>query len=272
VVAARVDLLVIVGETASGKSDLALKIAKVFRGEIISADSWTVYKGFDIGTGKPSPADQKAVKHYLIDVREPSEGFNAPLFQQMANQAVEDIQKRGKLPILVGGTGLYIDSVLYNFGFLDNTTPEERQKLDAMELRELLDIASVRQIDLTVVDQRNKRRVIRAIEAKGQKPTRHKLRKGSLVVGLRLPPDELRQRIERRVDKMVRAGFTEEVKTLADRYGWDIEPMKGIGYRAFHPYVEGDISLEEAKERFVKGDLNLAKRQRTRFKRNSDIH
>jgi tRNA dimethylallyltransferase len=272
VVAARVDLLVIVGETASGKSDLALKIAKVFRGEIISADSWTVYKGFDIGTGKPSPADQKAVKHYLIDVREPSEGFNAPLFQQMANQAVEDIQKRGKLPILVGGTGLYIDSVLYNFGFLDNTTPEERQKLDAMELRELLDIASVRQIDLTDVDQRNKRRVIRAIEAKGQKPTRHKLRKGSLVVGLRLPPDELRQRIERRVEKMVRAGFTEEVKTLADRYGWEIEPMKGIGYRAFHPYVEGDISLEEAKERFVKGDLNLAKRQRTWFKRNSDIH
>src|SRR3982751_1423657 len=122
-------LLAIVGETASGKSDLALKIAKQYRSEIISADSWTVYKGFDIGTGKPAITQQKAVKHHLIDVRQPTDGFNAPMFKTLAEEAIKDIPKRGRLPILVGGTGLYIDSVLYNYGFLDNSTPQERQKL-----------------------------------------------------------------------------------------------------------------------------------------------
>src|SRR5689334_14318694 len=104
-----------------------MKVAKEFSGQIIAADSWTVYKGFDIGTSKPSPADQKAVTHYLIDVRQPTQGFNAPLFQEMANRAITTIRKQGRLPILVGGTGLYIDSVLYGFGFLDNSSPEERQ-------------------------------------------------------------------------------------------------------------------------------------------------
>ena len=267
----RTELLVIAGTTASGKSDLAMKVAKEFNGEIISADSWTVYKGFDIGTGKPSPADQKAVKHHLLDVREATDGFNAPMFKEMAEKAIQSIRQQGRLPILAGGTGLYIDSVLYDFGFLDNSTPEERQKLDAMELSELLQAANAQKIDLTGVDQRNKRRVIRAIEAKGQKPTRKELRSGSLVVGLQLPQAELRQRIETRVDKMVGAGFENEVMWLAGQYGWDIEPMKGIGYRAFRGYIEGRESLEDAKRKFISGDLNLAKRQRTWFKRNPDI-
>jgi tRNA dimethylallyltransferase len=271
VVAARPELLVIVGETASGKSDLALKIAKAYMGEIIAADSWTVYRGFDIGTGKPTITQQKAVKHHLIDVREPTDGFNAPMFKQMAEAAIENIQKQGKLPILVGGTGLYIDSVLYDFGFLDNASPKERARLDAMDLSALLQLADESKIDLSDVDTRNKRRVIRAIEAGGQKPTRKELRAGTLIVGLQLPQDELRKRIEQRVERMVAAGFEDEIRNLADKYGWDIEPMKGIGYRAFRGYVEGTETLEEAKQNFIKGDLNLAKRQRTWFKRDQNI-
>jgi tRNA dimethylallyltransferase len=164
----RPELLVIVGETASGKSDLALKVAKAYRGEIIAADSWTVYGGFDIGTGKPAITQQKAVKHHLIDVREPTDGFNAPMFKRMAEESIKDIQKRGKLPILVGGTGLYIDSVLYNFGFLPDVSPQERAELDAMEISSLIKLAEKLNIDLLDIDTRNKRRIIRAIEAKGQ--------------------------------------------------------------------------------------------------------
>lgn len=265
----RPELLVIVGETASGKSALAMRIAKESNGEIIAADSWTVNKGFDIGTGKPDRSDQKAVRHWLIDVREPNQGFNAPLFKEMAEAAIEDIQNRGKLPILVGGTGLYIDSVLYDFGFLPNS--EEREYLDGRSLAELLKLAAERKIDLSAIDTRNKRRIIRAIEAKGERPTKKPLRPGVLIVGLRLDNDELRRRIERRTDKMLRAGLEKEVKRLAAEYGWDSEPMKGIGYREWCAYFEGGQTLEETRRKIVSATMNLAKRQRTWFKRNPDI-
>src|SRR3990167_2312235 len=136
-------LFVIVGPTASGKSALAMRVAKEFDGEIISADSWQVYKGFDIGTSKPSKTDQKRIKHHLIDVVEASEGFNAPKFKELAEKAIADIQKRGKLPIIVGGTGLYIDSVLFDYGFLPNLGSAERAKLDAMNIPELTQLAEL---------------------------------------------------------------------------------------------------------------------------------
>jgi tRNA dimethylallyltransferase len=265
----RPELLVIVGETASGKSDLALKVAKAYSGEIIAADSWTVYKGFDIGTGKPAITQQKAVKHHLIDVREPTDGFNAPMFKQLAEKAIADIQKRDKLPILAGGTGLYIDSVLYDFGFLPDS--DEREWLNSLELDELLALAKSRTVDLTDIDTRNKRRVIRAIEAGGQKPTKKGLRPGTLIIGLRLDSEALRKRIEKRTEKMLAAGLEAEVKQLADRYGWDIEPLKGIGYQEWRDYFEGTQTLEETRQRIVSSTMNLAKRQRTWFKRNDDI-
>lgn len=262
-------LLVIVGETASGKSDLALQIAKKNRGEIISADSWTIYKGFDIGTGKPTITQQKAVKHHLIDVRQPTDDFNAPMFKQLAEKAIKSIQKQGKLPVLVGGTGLYLDSVLFDFGFLPNS--DERKKLDNMELGELLELAENRGVDLTGIDIRNKRRVIRAIEAGGQKPTKSKLRPDTLIIGLKLDNETLRKNVERRTDKMLAAGLEEEVKALSGQYGWDIEPMKGIGYREWRDYFEGSQTLEETRQRIISSTMNLAKRQRTWFKRNKDI-
>jgi tRNA dimethylallyltransferase len=269
VVAAKPELLVIIGETGSGKSDLALKVAKAYRGEIISADSWTVYRGFDIGTGKPTITQQKAVKHHLIDVREPTDGFNAPMFKDMAQKAIADIQKRRKLAILVGGTGLYIDSVLYDFGFLPDS--DERGELDKLELKELLELAKSRNIDLTGIDTRNKRRVIRAIEAKGQKPTRGKLLKNTLVIGLQLPREELLVRVEERIDKMLAAGLEQEVEALAEKCGWDIEPMKGIGYREWRDYFEGRRGIGETRARIISSTMGLAKRQRTWFKRHENI-
>jgi tRNA dimethylallyltransferase len=264
-------ILVIVGETGSGKSNLAMKIAKKFNGEIISADSWIVYRGFDIGTAKPSPQEQNQLKHHLIDVAQPEAGFSAPLFKAQAEAAIQDIRSRGKLPVVVGGTGLYIDSFLFDYGFLPPSSEEERQRLNYLKLPELIEEAKSSKIDLTDVDLRNKRRIIRAMEAKGQKPTRKPLRKEALVVGIAPIREELRQNIERRVNTMLAKGLEKEVKQLAGRYGWDIEPMKGIGYQQWRNYFEGAQSLEQTKSRIISSSLNLAKKQRTWFRRNRHI-
>ncbi|MBX4201724.1 tRNA (adenosine(37)-N6)-dimethylallyltransferase MiaA [Candidatus Saccharibacteria bacterium] len=266
------ELLVIVGQTASGKSALALQIAKEINGEIICADSWTVYKHFNIGTSKPTISQQKAVKHWLLDVREANQGFNAPAFKELAQKAITDIQDRGKLPIMVGGTGLYIDSVLYDFGFLPSVSPDERAKLDSLELAELLGIAKLQNIDLTDIDIRNKRRVIRAIEAKGQKPTKQSIRPNTLIIGLQPDTEELKTRVEQRVDQMLADGLEKEVKQLSVKYGWEAEPMKGIGYREWQNYFNGSQSLEETRQRIISATNNLSKRQRTWFKRNRDIN
>jgi tRNA dimethylallyltransferase len=267
----RPELLVIVGTTASGKSDLAMRAAKEFNGEIISADSWTVYKRFDVGTSKPTITQQKAVKHHLLDVREATDGFNAPMFKELAEKAIENIQKQGKLPVLVGGTGLYIDSLLYDFGFLPSVSSDERDALNLKTIPDLLELAKARNIDLTDIDIRNKRRIIRAIEAGGQKPTKNKLRPNTLIIGINLGPEELDKRIEQRTDQMLAAGLEQEVKQLAAEYGWEAEPMKGIGYREWREYFEGSQSLEQTRQRIISATKNLAKRQRTWFKRSPDI-
>lgn len=265
------ELLVIVGPTASGKSELALRIAKRFNGEIIAADSWTVYRGFDIGTAKPTVAEQKAVKHHLVDVTDAKSGFNAPKFKKLAEKALSDIKKRGKLPILAGGTGLYIDSVIFDYSFLPSGTPGERERLNELNIEELLHEAENKKVDLTGVDIRNKRRIIRAIESGGRQPTKNDLKQGVLMVGIRVPGEELKQKVEQRVEKMFKQGLEEEVKHLSKLYGWDNEPMKGIGYKEWKDYFEGKQSLEQTKRRIVSATMNLAKRQRTWFKRNSHI-
>lgn len=264
-------LLVIAGETASGKTDLALKIAKAYRGEIISADSWTVYRGFDIGTAKSTTTQQKAVKHHLLDVREANMGFNAPMFKALAEKAIAEIRQRGKLPILAGGTGLYIDSVLYDYGFLPDVSNIDREKLNSLTIAQLTDSAKKLNIDLTGIDIRNKRRIIRAIEGGGAKPTKSKLRAGTLIIGLRSDNEHLKKRIQKRVDKMLAAGLEAEVKELSRKYGWDIEPMKGVGYRQWREYFEGDQNLEQTRQRIISATVQLAKRQRTWLKRNPDI-
>ena len=265
-------LIVIVGETASGKSALAMKLAEKFNGEIIAADSWTVYKGFDIGTAKPSAADCQLIPHHLLDIRDPREGFSAALYKKLAAETIDDITKRGKLPIMVGGTGLYVDSVLFNYGFLPPGDPEQRKKLNKLSLAELLKVAEDADLDTSSIDTRNKRRVIRLIENNGAQPTRQTIRPNTLVLSLQLPRDQLKEKITNRVNGMFAKGLEQEVKKLSELYGWQVEPMKGIGYCEFRSYFDDQQDLDETKRQIIKSTIDLAKRQRTWLKRNKSIH
>lgn len=267
----KVKILTIVGQTGSGKSALAMKVAKKFKGEVISADSWAVYRGFDIGTAKPTAEDREQVKHHLIDVADAAEGFNAPQFQRLARIAIDEIQSRGNLPIISGGTGLYIDSVLYDYGFLPTTDNQQRQWLNEQDISSLIQIAGEKRINLESIDKNNKRRVIRAIEAGGIQPKKGELLLGAAIVGISCSDDSLRQNIKLRVDKMFSNGLEEEVRRLALAYDWGIEAMKGIGYKELRPLIEGKKSVEETKQEIIKNTLALAKRQKTWFKRNSSI-
>lgn len=264
-------LLVIVGETASGKSALAMDLAERFNGELICADSWTVYRGFDIGTAKPTAEDRERIVHHLLDVADPAIGFSAAVFQRLAKQAIKEVNARGRLPILVGGTGLYIDSILYDYSFLPPSDPQLRLELNKMGLNELLKKVEDMKLDTTGIDLRNRRRLVRLIENNGVRPTKKPLRPNTLILGLHREHDELQQRITARINAMVECGFPNEVKKLGEMYGWDCEPMHAPGYRAFTDYVRGSVLLEAAKERFRQNDLKLAKKQRTWFKRNVSI-
>ena len=265
-------LVVIVGETASGKSALALELASAFDGELICADSWTVYKDFNIGTAKPSELEQATVPHHLVDVANARSGFNAVMFQQLACAAIDDINARGKLPILVGGTGLYIDSILYQYEFLPPTSVELREELNKLSLDELLAKAEQLSLSTQGIDARNKRRVVRLIENEGRMPARKPLRENTLILGMSVPRETLHARIEQRVDSMLATGLEAEARQLADEYGWDAEPMKGIGYWQWKDYFAGVKTLEETRARIIKASMDLAKRQRTWFKRNESIH
>ncbi len=264
-------LVTIVGETASGKSELAMAVAERFNGELICADSWTVYRGFDIGTAKPSSKEQVLVPHHLLDVAEPVEGFSAAVFQRLAKQAITDIVSRDRLPILVGGTGLYVDSILYDYSFLPKSDPEGRSELNMQSLDEL--IRRVQELGLNTegIDLRNKRRVIRLIENEGERPTKRSIRDNTIVLGMKVEREALGQRITTRVDAMLAAGLEDEVERLAGKYGWGAEAMKGIGYREWQPYFAGVQTLEATREKIIKSTMDLAKKQRTWFKRNNSI-
>lgn len=264
-------LLVIVGPTASGKSALAMKIAKQYRGEIICADSLTVRKFIDIGSAKPSQKEQKEIPHHLLDVAEPCADFTAAVFKGLAKKVISDVQKRGKLPILAGGTGLYIDSVLFDYQFLPAGDRREREKLNLLSLAELTKEIEVRGIDSSGLDMQNKRRLIRLLETGGVRPTRAPIRPDALVIGIDSPRGKQRQAIKERVDKMISAGLEQEVAGLKDRFGWDCEALKGIGYREWRDYFDGGQSLTETIERIIKSTLDLAKKQRTWFKRGEYI-
>jgi tRNA dimethylallyltransferase len=267
-------LVVVVGETASGKSALAIELARQFDGEIICADSWTVRREVDIGTAKPTAAERADVPHHLLDVVTPCEDFTAAVFKKLANEAIEDIVSRGKLPIMAGGTGLYIDSVLYDYGFLPAGDRGQREKLNAMSPAELLAEIKRRGIDPRGIDKRNKRRLIRLLETGGARPVKKELRPNTLIIGIRPEREELKQRIIDRTDAMMATGLENEVRRLVERYGWDCEALKGVGYAQWRGYFEGSknsADLAETRQKIIKATLDLAKRQRTWFKRNKSI-
>jgi tRNA dimethylallyltransferase len=265
-------LLVVVGETASGKSALAMELAQRLNGEIICADSWTVRREVNIGTAKPSPEDQVLVPHHLVDIVGPDEDFTAAVFKGLAIAKIDDIAARGKLPILVGGTGLYIDGIIYDYGFLPEGDRVAREALNVLSNDELLKRIEVLGLELGEVDTGNKRRLIRLIETGGARPTRHDMRAKTVIIGLQIERDILTERITQRVDAMLASGLETEVVQLAERYGWGCEALKGVGYSQWREYVLGTQSLEATRARIIKATLDLAKRQRTWFKRNKSIH
>jgi tRNA dimethylallyltransferase len=272
--AARVNtspLVVIVGPTASGKSDLAMELAIKFNGEIICGDSWTVRRRADIGSAKPSISDQQKVKHHLIDIIEPDDKFSAAEFKDLCLKAIEDIGSRGKLAILVGGSGLYINSVLFDYSFIDSDT-SLRDSLNSLSITDLIDLATKKGLSLDSVDTNNKRRIIRHIESGGVKPSRNNLRLNTLLIGLDITNDTLKERIVVRLNKMLKAGLESEVKLLSKDYGWNAEALKGINYYEWEEYFLGQKSREELLQKIAQDNLNLAKKQKTWFKKNKSIH
>ncbi len=263
--------IVIVGVTASGKSALALRLAQQFDGEIISADATAVYKGFTIGAAKPSQKDRILVPHYGLDVTEPTHSFNAAAFKQLAQGAVEEIAKRKKLPIIVGGSGLYIDSFLFDYDF--RTPPDSllRQQFNKYSLEELQNIAQRKQLDTNGLDIQNKRRLIRLIETEGQTVPKKDLRANTLVLGIDISKETLQTRIMQRTACMLEQGLEAEVKALSQKYDWSIEPMRAIGYREWRDYFSGKKQLDEVREEIIAHTMQLAKKQRTWFRRNKAI-
>lgn len=264
-------LIVIVGQTASGKTAMALELARRFKGEIIAADSRTVYRGMDIGTAKPTLQERQEIPHHLIDVVDPNQSFNAERFQHMARQAIHEISLREHIPFLVGGTGLYVDSVIYDFDFQGGDTDLQlRAELERLSVTELQERIVTSGLALPV-NERNPRHLIRTIERNGAEPRKHPLRPHTLVLGLSADPEVLKQKISLRVQDMVARGLVEEVERLSSRYGWDVPALQAPAYKAFRSYIEGVNSLEDAERHFIQQDVQYAKRQKTWFRRNNDI-
>jgi tRNA dimethylallyltransferase len=248
-----------------------LDLAQKINGEIICADSWTVRREVNIGTAKPSQEDQQLVPHHLLDVVGPCEDFTAAVFKGLALKAIDNIASRGKVPIMVGGTGLYIDGVIYDYGFLERGDRTARTQLDKLDNAELIKRINSKGLELGSVDIRNKRRLVRLLETNGARPERAELRKNTLLLGLKAEKEVLKERITARVDAMLEAGLEVEVQQLSERYGWQCEALKGVGYAQWQNYFLSSETLADVRQKIIRASLDLAKRQRTWFKRNKSI-
>mgnify|MGYP006174315861 CR=1 FL=1 len=264
-------LVAIVGPTGSGKTALAVGLAHKYGGEIICADSRTIYKGMDIGTAKPTPAEQKQAKHHLLDIVTPDQHYSAAQFQSDAKEVIKVVRARKKLPIVVGGSGLYMDGLLYDFTFAA-TQPEVRAQLQDATLEKLQNVASELGIEVSSQTLQNPRHMQRAIERAGMPVSRKKLPDHCLVVGLRVEKEVLDLRIEQRVGTMLKDGLIKEVEELCTLYGPDAPGLLAPGYKALIEHIQGNMSFEEAKALFIRSHKQLAKRQMTWFKRSKDIY
>jgi tRNA dimethylallyltransferase len=263
-------LVVIVGPTASGKSELALRVATRFNGEIICADSRTIYKGMGIGTAKPSKQDQQRIKHHLLDQISPDERFSAYDFQKKAMLAIARIRQKNKIPLLVGGSGLYVDSVLFDYAFPTVSDKTTRQ-VDAFNIHELKSHCIKNNIELPI-NEKNRRHLISAIIRKNSLPTkRDSLPAKTIIVGITTEKNELLARITKRAEYIFSHGVVDEAKKLGEMYGWDNEAMTANIYPIVRQLIENNITSEEAIEKSITLDWRLAKRQITWFKRNKYI-
>ena len=267
----RLPLVVIVGPTASGKTGLAIRLAEQFCGEIISADSRAIYEGMDIGTAKPTAEERARVPHWGLDLVEPGQSFSAADFKAYTLQKIDEIRARGHVPFLVGGTGLYVDAVLYDYQFGPQADPERRRQLEALSVEELLDYCAKHNIPLPE-NNRNKRYLVRAIEQQGVNTRRRQAPiDNCIIVGIATPTDVLRRRIENRAEQLFDDGVVEEATLLGKKYGWDSEAMTGNIYPLVRRYLAGALLMEEVQQKFVTLDWRLAKRQLTWLRRNSHI-
>lgn len=281
-------LIILTGPTASGKTDLSVRLAKRVNGEIISADSMQVYKRMDIGTAKISKAEMCGIPHHLIDIAEPWEEFNVALFKKYADECIDDILSRGHIPVIAGGTGFYINAVLYDTKFTEHQTDYKLRK-------SLYDYAEangnnalhekLREIDpeyASEIHPNNVKRIIRAIEYRtitGEKFSEHNRREREkespynyAYFVLNMDRNRLYTRIDSRVDKMIADGLYDEVKELI-RLGCnkDMVSMKGLGYKELISYHMGSVSFDEAVNTIKQETRHFAKRQLTWFKREDNI-
>ncbi len=264
-------LIVITGPTASGKSSLAMKLAEKWGGEIVCADSRTVYKDMDIGTAKPTKAEQERVRHWLLDVVEPSERFTAHDFQKQARDAIADIRSRGKIPFMVGGTGLYIDAVVLDYKFGPDADQTERRELEKMTIEQLKELLQKQHIPLPENHQ-NKRYLIRCYE-KNNISTSSKPRPTDdiVVVAIATEKEFLQGRIARRADTMFAGKIVQETQRLYEKYLGTEEALTGNIYPIVKQMMSGQLTESEAKQLFVTRDWQLAKRQITWLKRHDFV-
>lgn len=281
-------LVILTGPTAVGKTKASIGLAKAIGGEIISADSMQVYKQMDIGSAKIKPSEMEGVPHYLVDILEPDEEFHVVLFQQMAKQAIQKIYEKGKIPILVGGTGFYIQAVLYDIDFSENEKDtsyrEELEKLAQTKGAEYLHdlLREVDEKSAQDIHANNVKRVIRALEyfhQTGEKISEHNEEQRKKVSPYNFSyfvlNDErahLYEKINLRVDQMINEGLVSEVQSLKEKgYTRDMVSMQGLGYKEMLDCLDNKCSLDEAVEIIKRDTRHFAKRQITWFKRESDV-
>ncbi|MCI2953717.1 tRNA (adenosine(37)-N6)-dimethylallyltransferase MiaA [Staphylococcus caprae] len=283
-------LVVIVGPTASGKTELSIEIAKKFNGEVISGDSMQVYKHMDIGTAKVTRDEMDGIPHHMIDILEPDESFSAYEFKKRAEACIEDIINRGKLPIIAGGTGLYIQSLLYNYAFEDETVSPEKMQIVHAQLAELEQynneelhhyLASFDSESAENIHPNNRKRVLRAIEyylkTKKLLSSRKKVQQftenyDTLLIGIEMSRETLYFKINKRVDIMLGHGLFKEVQQLVEQGFETSQSMQAIGYKELVPVVKGNMNMDDAVEKLKQHSRQYAKRQLTWFKNKMNVH
>lgn len=277
--------IAIIGPTASGKTALAVALAEEFDGEIISADSRQIYRGMDIGTAKPTAQEMRAIPHHLIDIKDPNEEYTAAEYKRDAIAAMREIISRGKLPIIAGGTGLYVSTVIHNFDIPHvEPNPALRKQLeDEIVLKgpgeAFKKLVSLDPEAAYIVDPKNPRRIVRALEvalATGKPFTASRLKNNPLfrtcMIGLAPDAATLRARIDRRVDQMMADGLLHEVKQLVLRYGASCKPLDAIGYRELMSNLEGRSTLSDAIALIKTDTRQYARRQMQWFKKEPNVH
>ncbi|MFZ2991535.1 MAG: tRNA (adenosine(37)-N6)-dimethylallyltransferase MiaA [Candidatus Saccharimonadales bacterium] len=261
-------LVVITGPTASGKTSLAIDLAKKFGGEIICADSRTIYKEMNIGTAKPSVQEQAGVPHWGLDLVSPGEYYSAADFKKYADEKISEIRGRGNIPFLVGGTGLYIDSIIFDYKFGDKADDDKRNTLSNMSIEQLHQYCKNNNIELPE-NFKNKRYVIRRIEQNGAvQQSRENIIDNAVVVGISTDKQVLRDRIVKRIENMFSDGVVDEAIEISKKYGWDSEALTGNVYKLIHQNLDEKMSSDEVKGKLAILDWRLAKRQITWMNRN----